>query len=72
MNANIGKSDKIIRYFIAATALVLYLTNTVTGGMGILMIVIAAVLIVTNLISFCPLYLPFGINTNKLNQKKNA
>lgn len=66
MKKNMGSADKAIRYLLAVIAIVLYLTNTVTGITGIIILVIAGVLVLTNLISFCPLYTIFGINTIKL------
>jgi hypothetical protein len=44
---------------------VLYFTNVISGTVGIILLVLAAVFVLTSLISFCPLYLPFGINTGK-------
>jgi len=65
MKPNMGSADKIIRYILALIAIVLYITNTVTGTLGIVILVIAGVMILTNLLSFCPLYTLFGINTCK-------
>ena len=69
MKKNMGSADKIVRLVIAAIIAILYFTNTITGTLGIVLLVLAAVFVLTSLISFCPLYLPFGINTCKL--KKN-
>lgn len=40
-----------------------FLTNVVSGWLAIVLGVLAAVFVLTSLIGFCPLYLPFGINT---------
>lgn len=69
MKKNMGSADKIVRMVLAAIIAILYFTNTITGTLGIVLLVLAAVFVLTSLISFCPLYLPFGINTCKL--KKN-
>jgi len=66
MKCNIGNYDKIIRYLIAATICILYLTNIITGTLSIILLVIAAVLILTSLFGFCGIYAIFGINTNKV------
>lgn len=58
-------TDRIIRLIIAAIFVGLYFTNTVTGTVGIVLLVLAAVFTLTSLISFCPLYAPFGISTCK-------
>jgi len=65
MKKNVGNVDKIVRWVISLLLLGLYFTDVVTGTLGIIFIVVAVILIVTTFISFCPLYLPFGIRTNK-------
>lgn len=67
MKANMGTIDKVVRILIALVFIGLYFTNLVTGTLGIVLLVLAGVFILTSLISFCPLYLPFGINTGKKN-----
>lgn len=64
-----GSSDKVIRLIIAAIIGVLYFTETITGTLGIVLLVFAGIVVLTSLISFCPLYAPFGIRTCPLNQK---
>ena len=58
-----GSADKIIRIVLAAIMAVLYFTNVVTGTFGIVLLVLAAVFVLTSLISFCPLYAIVGLNT---------
>lgn len=65
MKSNMGTTDKIIRIAIAVIVAVLYFTNVITGTLGIILLVLAAVFVLTSLISFCPLYVLFGINTGK-------
>ena len=63
MRANVGIIDKAIRLLAAFVIIVLYFTHAITGTLAILLLVLAGVFILTGLIRFCPLYLPFGINT---------
>ena len=63
MKKNMGPADKIIRIVLAAIMAVLYFTNVVTGTFGIVLLVLAAVFVLTSLISFCPLYAIVGLNT---------
>jgi len=65
MKKNIGSIDKIIRILVAVVIAVLYFTNIISGILGIILMVLAGIFILTSLISFCPLYLPFGLSTNK-------
>lgn len=58
-----GSADRIIRTIIAAIIAVLYFTNTITGTLGLVLLVLAAIFLLTSLVSFCPLYLPFGLST---------
>jgi fatty acid desaturase len=63
MKKNMGSADRIIRIIIAAIVGVLYFTGTISGTLGIVLLILAAVFVLTSLISFCPLYAPFGIRT---------
>ncbi|NDG53750.1 MAG: DUF2892 domain-containing protein [Flavobacteriia bacterium] len=69
MKKNVGNIDKIIRLSIAAIILVLFLTDVVTGTLGIILLVLAGLFTVTSLLSFCPLYLPIGATTCKKDLK---
>ena len=65
MKKNMGSADKIIRVIIAIIFSALYFTQTVTGTLGMILLVVGGVFLLTSVISFCPLYVPFGINTCK-------
>jgi hypothetical protein len=63
MKNNMGTADKIIRIAVAALVVALYFTNVISGTVAIVAGVLAVVFVATSLISFCPLYAPFGIST---------
>ena len=63
MKKNMGNADRIIRVMIAAIIATLYFMNIISGTLGIVLLVLAAVFVLTSLFSFCPLYLPFGLKT---------
>jgi len=65
MKKNMGGTDKAIRLLIAAVIVILAFTKVITGTWAIILFIVAAIMVLTSLISFCPLYLPFGIHTNK-------
>lgn len=65
MKTNVGGTDKLIRLIIAVVFVVLYLTGVVSGTLGYVLLGLAVVFILTALVSFCPLYIPFKINTGK-------
>lgn len=63
MKTNVGNTDKLIRIILAIVLGTLYLTNTVSGVVGLAVLIVAVILIATSIISFCPIYPLFGINT---------
>lgn len=69
MKKNMGSSDRMFRVIIAIIITVLYFTNIITGTIGLILLVVAGVFLFTSLISYCPLYAPFGLNTCKKKEK---
>ncbi|RPA67796.1 DUF2892 domain-containing protein [Cyclobacteriaceae bacterium YHN15] len=63
MKKNMGNADRIIRTLIAVIAAYLYFSGTISGTVGIVLLVVAIVFLLTSLVSFCPLYTLFGMNT---------
>lgn len=64
-----GTADRIIRVIIAAIVAVLYFTGIIQGTLGVILLVLAGIFVLTSLISFCPLYAPFGLSTFKNKEK---
>lgn len=65
MKANMGSTDKMVRIVIAVVIAALYFTNTISGTLGLVLLILAGIFVLTSLVSFCPLYAPFGISTCK-------
>ena len=65
MKKNMGGADRIIRVILAIVFAALYFTGTVAGTWGLVLVVLGGVFLATSVVSFCPLYLPFGITTCK-------
>jgi fatty acid desaturase len=63
MKKNMGTADRIIRVLLAAVFAYLYFIGTVTGTLGIVLVVLGVVFVLTSLVSFCPLYTLVGMNT---------
>ncbi|MBK6542091.1 MAG: DUF2892 domain-containing protein [Flavobacteriales bacterium] len=63
MKPNMGTADRIVRILVAAVIAILYFTGTVSGTLGIVLLVLAGVFVATSVVSFCPLYAPFGMST---------
>jgi hypothetical protein len=65
MKKNMGNTDRLIRVLLAGVLAYLYFSGTVTGTIGLVLVVLAGVFVLTSLVGFCPLYAPFGIKTCK-------
>lgn len=60
-----GTADKAIRVSVAIIFAILFFTNVISGTLALILLALAGVFLATSLLGFCPLYLPFGINTCK-------
>lgn len=65
MKKNLSGADRIVRVLLAAVIAVLYMTNVVSGTLGIVLLVLAVVFAGTAFISWCPIYAALGIRTLK-------
>ena len=65
MKKNIGITDKGIRFSIAAIIIILAFAKLITGTTAIILIILAVVLALTSLVSFCPLYSVLRVSTKK-------
>ena len=65
LKQNVGTLDQAIRILIALAIAVLYYMNAISGAVAIVLGVVAVIFLVTGLVKFCPLYLPFGLSTRK-------
>jgi hypothetical protein len=63
MKKNMGNADRIIRLLAAAAITILFFTNIITGTIGIVLLVLAAIFVLTSLVGFCPIYAMIGVNT---------
>ena len=68
MKKNLSNADRLIRVLFSAVIATLYLTNVISGTVGMVLLVLAGVFVATSLISFCPLYAIFGISTCPVKQ----
>jgi len=60
---NMGRLDKALRLIIAVVAVALAAVGTLTGAVALAAYGVAAVLVATSLVSFCPLYRLIGVRT---------
>lgn len=69
MKKNMGTTDRVLRVVAAVIIAGLYYNGTITGTLGLTLIVLSVIFVLTSLVGFCPLYLLFGMNTCE--QKKS-
>jgi hypothetical protein len=67
MKQNVGNLDRTLRLLAAALIAVLYFAHVISGTLAIVLLVVAAIFIVTSFINFCPIYAIFGLSTSKNN-----
>jgi hypothetical protein len=65
MTSNESLVDRVIRVVVAVVALVAAFTVGIGSPLGIVLLVVAAIMLVTAAVGFCPLYRMFGLNTNR-------
>jgi heme A synthase len=70
MTKNMGKTDRIVRLTAAVVIALLILFQAITGVLAIILGIIAIIFVVTSAISFCPIYVPFNISTDKTSTDK--
>lgn len=69
MKKNVGSTDKIVRFILAAVFAALYFSGTVTGTLGYVLLALGAIFVLTSLISFCPIYAIVGMSTCPVERK---
>lgn len=65
MRTNESSVDRVIRAALAAVAVVVALLVGAGSVLGIILFVIAAILLITAAVGFCPLYRILGLRTNR-------
>lgn len=65
MKKNVGNIDKIVRFIVAAVAIWAAYTHQVASPWDYVLYIVALIMIVTALMSTCPIWIVFGINSLK-------
>ena len=71
MKPTMGSTDRVIRSIVAAVVVVLFFTNVISGALGIVLMLLAAVFAITSFMSFCPLYTVFRFSTRDTAKRPN-
>lgn len=67
-----SNNDKVVRIVLAIVMAVLFFTGTISGVLGIILLVVSGIFVATSLVSFCPLYRLVGISTCSVNHKAQS
>lgn len=62
---NIGNTDRTIRILISALIVFLFAAEFINGVLAITLLALGAILVVTALVGFCPLYGLFGVGSQR-------
>lgn len=65
MKPNMGNVDKAVRIIVALVIAGLSYAGIIEGTLAVVLLVLSAVFVLTSMMGFCPLYLPFGLSTRK-------
>ncbi|RRO24307.1 YgaP family membrane protein [Flavobacteriaceae bacterium 14752] len=65
MLKNVGTLDKRIRIIVALVIAILYFTGLISGTLAYVLIAVGAILLITSLVNFCPLYALLRLNSKK-------
>ncbi len=63
--SNMGKMDRTLRLVVAFVIGILYYLDKITGPMGNTLLLLAIVFALTAFMRFCPLYIPFKMDTRE-------
>ncbi len=64
-NKNMGSTDRIVRIVAAIIMLFLAIWVVTNSILSTILIILGVIFILTSVVSFCPLYLPFNLSTLK-------
>jgi hypothetical protein len=67
LHRNVGTTDRVVRIIAGLALAVALVAGTISGPLTAVVGLVAAVLVVTGAIGFCPLYALFRISTRPAN-----
>jgi len=69
MKKNVGSVDKIVRYIIAIVAFYIAYKGMVASPWDYVLYAVGAIMVLTALLSWCPIFLIFGLNSCKVKEQ---
>ena len=68
MKTNVGIIDRVVRITVALVIVGLYFANVISGTLAIILLIVAAIFLLTSIVGTCPIYLALGMSTDKKKQ----
>lgn len=65
MKKNMGPLDRTIRLILAIAGAGMVYSRMIEGTLAVVVGAVAVILVLTSVVGFCPLYVPFKISTLK-------
>ncbi|MGB8959262.1 MAG: DUF2892 domain-containing protein, partial [Candidatus Aminicenantales bacterium] len=65
MKKNMGRLDRTVRLVLALVFILLVIALVAKGTAAIVLVILAAIFVLTTLLGFCPLYVPLGASTKE-------
>lgn len=65
MKRNMGIIDRVLRIVVAITLGFLFVQGTISGVLGIVLMVVAGIFVLTSVVGMCPIYSLIGVKTCK-------
>ena len=65
LTENLGAADKAVRVIVSAVIVFLFLMDLIGGPLAAGLLALSAILVLTALVGFCPLYKMFGIASRR-------
>ena len=56
MKKNLGMADRVLRFALAITVVILFMLHIISGTLAITLLVVSGILVLTSLAGFCPIY----------------
>jgi membrane-bound ClpP family serine protease len=65
IQSNMNGIDRVIRTLLGVIGIILFMTDIISGTLGVIVLMLSVIFILTALVKFCPIYTMLGIKTSK-------
>lgn len=65
LEKNLGTADRVVRLIFSTTVIILFFIGAIGGPLAAWLLVLSALLMLTVVFSFCPVYRAFGLDSKE-------